>query len=93
MTRPTVESDVVPGVTLDKGPLGTWSLRHDVLEHSKHALRRPAQSQWDMPGVHAQIIEHPRLATELILTLPTHRFRSIEVAGVEEAVPRFHNRA
>ena len=82
--HPPVQDCVVPGVAALPASVRGRPLGHDVLEHAKDPVRRPAESQWHVPRVQPEIVHNAGLAAVPCLPLPVDRLVDIEVTGVQE---------
>ena len=79
-----MQDRVIPGVAALAASVRGRSFGHDVLQHPKDPLWRPAKSQRHMPHVQPKIVHDAGLAAVSCLPLPVDRLVDIEVTGVQE---------
>ena len=88
-----MQQRIVPGVAVGVAAFAIRALGIAFLQLGKNPLRLPAQTQRQMAGVHAEIIEDATFAAGGIETLPVRGFRGIEIAAVMETGHHLQNTA
>src|SRR5690606_38489125 len=82
---------VIPGVAGGAAAASVGPRGVNLLQLRVDATGLPAESEWQVSDVQAQIVHHASLAAELVLPLPIDGFVRVEIAGMEKGRPRFQD--